>query len=972
METGPIYQLRPADVYSSLETSPEGLSASEAVARRDLFGVNALTEEQKPHIWRQFISQVTYPMALLLMGAGGVALVSSQFFIGSAIWVLVLVNGLLSFAREYRAEQAIDALRRLLPEYSRVMRDGVESNVISTEIVPGDVLLLAEGDHIPADARVVEEYGLRTNNATLTGDAIPARKSSDASLRSDISEVERPNLIFAGTSVVSGTGRAVVYATGMLTQFGRIAHLTQVVAEEPSQVHVELSNLARKIAYVASGIGLAVVLVGVLDAQLGWNTLDAFLLGLGIVAAIIPEGLNAILTLAQAMAGQRLAQQGVLVKKLSVLEKLGTVSTICTDKSGTLTQNQMTAREVWVAGNPLSISGVGYEPYGVFSPDPAGLPYADDLRALLIAAMCCNNARLSPPAPGKPQWTCLGDQTEAAMRVAALKGGIDEAQVAHHLPRIHELPFDARRKRMSTIHQVMGYRDLFQNGGPDSPGGYSVPAFHPRVAFVKGAPREILQICSHILVNGKAQPLNNPVRQQILDTIDDYAQRTLRVLAVARRSISPDVRSFSPNNIEYDLTFLGLIAMHDPPRPQVTEAIQALHQAGIRMFMITGDYGLTALSLARRVGMLTTDEAQIITGAELDELDEIALRGRLNSNRELLFARMAPEHKLRLVATLQNTGYVVAVTGDGVNDAPALRKADVGISMGIIGTDVAIEAADVILTDDNFASVVHAIREGRALFDNLRKFITYIFSSNVPEVIPFLVTALTHIPLALGVNQILAIDLGTDVLPALGLGSEKPEPDVMRRPPRPKDKHLVDRFLLRRSFTWLGMIETFLCYAGFLLVFYLSDRMYLISDAVKTIHPPEVPWPAIAMYFADLSNANIYSLAITVFYAGLVMAQVGNAFACRAETNRGRSLGWTSNIYLLIGVIVEVLLLLIVIYFPPVARWFEFYPLPAIFWLWLAPYPLVLYVAEWIRKAVVRKLQLHPESVSSSTETGLQ
>ncbi len=928
MDSRPIYSLRATEVYTALETTPEGVLSRDVPARLELYGSNLLSEEVKDSPWRKLFGTIGHPLALLLWLAGAITFLIGEPGLGLVIWVLVLSNAGFSFWREHRAEQAMQALRSLLPAYTRVNRDRVETQVPTEQIIPGDLLILAEGDNIPADARVVEAYGLRTNESTLTGDSIPARKSADASLREGFSELERPNLVFAGTSIVSGTGRAVVYATGMYTQFGRIAHLTQAVKEEPSPLQIELAGLTRKIALVALGIGAMVFLAGTFDV--GLDRLEAFLLAIGIIVAVIPEGLPATVTLSLAMAGQRLAQRGVLVKKLSVIERLGTVSTICTDKSGTLTQNQMTVREIWVGKQRYSVSGIGYEPTGRFSPNPDGQLQAGDLNQLLTAAILCNNSRLNPPTSAQPRWTTLGDQTEAALRVAGLKRGLKENELAARYPRIHELPFDARRKRMSTIHR-------HQPGGIFATHGESSAGQRPaEVVFVKGAPREVLQLCRRVLISGKAIDLDDRLRSQILDVNDDYARQALRVLALARRELPPRTGSYTVESVESDLTFLGLMAMHDPPRPEVHQAVRACQQAGIRMVMVTGDYGLTAESLARRVGMLTTPNPAILTGAEVEELDDLGLQAALE--HETIFARMAPEHKLRLVAALQARGEVVAVTGDGVNDAPALRKADVGVAMGVTGTDVAKEAADLILTNDNFASIVTAIEEGRAVFDNVRKFITYIFSSNIPELLPFALAALFKIPLALTVAQILIIDLGTDILPGLGLGMEKPEPDVMRRPPRRRSQPLIDRSLLRRAFLWLGPIEALLCYSGF----------FLVHQAQGLGLPG---------YFGALLSADpqqVDLLAMTVFFSGVVMSQVGNAFACRTEVHRGRSLGWTSNRFLLFGIAVEIVLVLVLVYFPPLAAALDHVPLPLAWWAWLAPYGLVLYSLDWIRKSLLR------------------
>jgi len=921
----PLHTLRSSDVYQALETSPHGLSAGAPQARLALYGANVLTPAPRDPLWRHLLTHLTHLMAVLLWGAGLLALLSGQPTIGVIIWIVVLVNAGFSFWQEYRAERAMEALSRLLPVYARVMRQDVEQLIEAAEVVPGDVLVLAEGDNIPADARVVEEFGLRTNNTTLTGEALPARKSAEPSLRPGLTELERPNLVFAGTSVVSGTARAVVYSTGMLTQFGRIARLTQAVLEPPSGLQLELRRITRIISILALLLGIAVFLVGMIDVGLG--RLQAFLLAIGIVVAAVPEGLAPLVTLTLAIAVQRLGQRGVLVKKLATMETLGTVSVICTDKSGTLTQNQMTIRSLWVAGERVTVSGVGYEPVGEFEPPPAEKPFAPDLDLLLSAASLCNNSRLNPPSLEHSMWTCLGDQTEAALRVLARKGGLDEDRLAAELPRIHELPFDARRKRMTTIHRVG----------------------REEIAFVKGAPREVLQLCSHIMSGGLPRPLEPEVAAAILRANDDYARGALRVLALAHRQLPPRSGAYAVETVETDLTFLGLVAMMDPPRPEVSGAIERCRQGGIRMVMITGDYGLTAESVARRIGMLTSEQPRILTGAELDHLSDGQLR-ELVGSEEVVFARMAPEHKLRLVAAFQERGEVVAVIGDGVNDAPALRKADIGIAMGRIGTDVAKEAADLILTNDDFSAIGSALEEGRAVYDNLRKFTTYIFASNVPEIIPFVLSAQFGFPLALTVAQILAIDLGTDLLPALALGAERPEPNVMQRPPRRRDAPLLDSRLLGRAFLWLGLIEAGLCTAAFALV-------YTAFGYGGVIGLPPWPWLE-SVNPLWLSAGQVHDLASSVFFAGVVMAQVGNAFACRTERERGRRLGWLSNRRLLYGVAAEILIALALIYLPGLQSVFGLVPIPLAVWPGLMLFAPGVYALDWIRKSVVRQVDL--------------
>jgi P-type Ca2+ transporter type 2C len=934
MPLRPIHALRVAEVYTDLETSPEGLTSGEAELRLHLYGPNALPDPPSVPVWRKAFQHLFHPMALVLWGAGLLALVVGHPTLPWAIWFVVAINAAFSFWQEHQAEQAILALSHLLPSYTRLIREGQELLLPTNDLVPGDVLILEQGNNIPADARIVEQYGLRANQATLTGEASAAVKTEAASLREGLTDLERPNLVFAGSSVISGTGRAIVFATGTATQFGRIARLTQQIEEAPSRLQREITRLTRVISFIAVGISAVVFAVGTTDVGIPRD--EAFILAIGILVAALPEGLRPTLTLSLAIAVQRLATKGVLVKRLASIETLGKVSVICTDKSGTLTHNQMTVREVWAGGHRMRVTGAGYEPEGGFTAVNGAAASKADLKAMLMVAAMCNNARLVPPTLDRPNWMCLGDQTEAALRVCALKAGVDEEKLDDDYPRIHEIPFEAARKRMTTIHRKNGVE----------------------VAFVKGAPREVLQSCTHVLIDGEEHPLDDETRAEILKVNDSYARRALRVLALARRELPAREGRYVAERIEQDLTFLGLAAMMDPPRPEVSAAMKTFHEAGIRVVMITGDYGLTAESVARRVGMLTTERPRIITGADLDALTDAELRHAIHE--EVIFARVAPEHKLRVVAAFESRGDTVAVIGDGVNDGPALRKADIGIAMGKGGTDVAREAADVILTDDNFAAIVSAVEEGRAIFRNIRKFITYILASNVPEIMPFVMTAMFDLPLALTVAQILAIDLGTDLLPSLALGAEKPEPDVMKSPPRRRDQELVNGRLVSRA-VWLGMIETVLCYAGFLAVFILSGNAELVHlESLDALAYPD--W--------HLPVESAYLWAGTVFFAGVVTAQVGNAFACRRERPGVHELGWFSNHYLMVGVVVQVLLAVALLYFSPMAMLFDLVALPPLLWLGLIAYAPILYGVERLRKILALRLPTPAEPPMTENISG--
>jgi magnesium-transporting ATPase (P-type) len=742
----PIIQTLPVgDVFRSCATRPTGLTRGEAAERLGRYGPNSISEVRRRPLILKFLANFTHLMALLLWVGGGLAFVGGMPQLGWAIWTVVVINAVFSFWQEFRAERAMEALRRLLPVQARVLRDGAELRLPAAELVPGDILLLSEGDHISADGRLVEEAELRLDQSTLSGESLPLRKSAEPLPPSSLARTELPNLVFAGTSVASGTGRAVVFATGMETEFGGIAGLTLSLEEELSPLQREINRMTRVVTVLAVGIGVLFFILSVVVIHRPVHA--GFIFAVGMVVAFVPEGLLPTVTLALAMGVQRMARRNALIKKLSAVETLGCCSVICTDKTGTLTRNEMTVRGLWVAGRQLTVTGGGYDAAGAIDGGDGTAAASADLERLLLACSLCNDSRLIPPDAETPHWTVLGDPTEAALTVVARKGGVEPEAATARLPRLREIPFDSRRKRMSTVH-----------GEGEG-----------RVAFVKGAPRELLALATSIRLAGTDLPLTPALRDGVLAANDEYARQGLRVLAVAQRTLPAEGRAWSAEEVEQELTLLGLVAMMDPPRPEVAEAVEKCHRAGIRIIMITGDYGLTAESIARRIGIIGAGVPRLVTGADLDSMDEGALRQALEG--EVIFARVSPEHKLRVVSALRDLGHVVAVTGDGVNDAPALKKADIGIAMGVSGTDVAKEAADMVLTDDNFASIVNAIEEGRGVYANIRKFATYIFTSNMPEAWPFILQIMFNVPLALTVMQVLAIDLGTDMVPALALGT---------------------------------------------------------------------------------------------------------------------------------------------------------------------------------------------------------
>jgi potassium/sodium efflux P-type ATPase len=635
------------------------------------------------------------------------------------------------------------------------------------------------------------------------------------------------------------------------------------------------------------------------------------------------------------MGTQRMAKRHALIKKLSAVETLGCTSVICTDKTGTLTQNEMTVRNLWLpdtnqsAGLTFSLSGTGYEPLGELSLNGEILDPEQqfDVRRLLTAGSLCNDARLLQPdgAPGHG-WSILGDPTEAAIKVAALKCNLALDELENSVRRVFEMPFDSRRKRMATIHKV----DSYQPAGERFACGKS-----KRVAFIKGAPKEVLDLCTSVCMQGKTAEMDEATRRAVMAANDAFARDGLRVLAVAQRVLPEGVLYYEAEQLEQDLIFMGLVAMMDPPRPEVAEAVQKCHQAGIRIIMITGDYGLTAESIARRVGIIRGSHPRIVTGFDLNAMDEQALEDVLKE--EVIFARVAPEHKLRVVSALQDLGFIVAVTGDGVNDAPALKKANIGVAMGISGSDVAKEAAAMILTDDNFASIVNAIEEGRAVYANIRKFTTYIFTSNTPEAVPFILFAFSaaRIPLALNVMHILAVDLGTDIVPALALGSEPPEPGIMDRPPRDLKEHVIDGAMLKRAYFWLGSMQSLATMAAFY-YFYWTNGFN-------------------GQWLNLPSEGSLYRSATGIALAAVVMTQIGNLLTQRSERTSVFKLPLNRNPMLWMGIASELVIVALMIYVPVFNNFIGTGPFALKYWLFLAAWIPSLIVMDEIRKWLFRR-----------------
>jgi magnesium-transporting ATPase (P-type) len=916
-ELAVLSTIDPDDVFAALSTRVTGLAQDEARTRLERDGRNEIEELPGPSPLRKFLAQFVHLFALLLWAGAVLALLTGQAAIAIAIVAVIVLNGLFGYLQENRAERAVAALKKLLPTYSTVVRGGEESRIPVEELVRGDVLRLDEGDRVSADARLVEAVDVRADESSLTGEAVPVHKSADAEQQPPRTPMQAHNMVFAGSSVTSGSATAVVVRTGMRTEFGRTAALTQSVRPEPSPLQVEVGRVAQRVAVLSVGMGVGFFVLAYMVA--GLTLRGGAVFAIGIVLGNVPEGLLPTMTLALAMGVQRMAARNAIVKRLSSVETLGSCTVICTDKTGTITKNQMTVKEVWAGGKLATVGGAGYAPEGplLLEGAPVTGEALEGFRTALRIGHLCNSARLLPP-DGDDGWRVIGDPTEGALLVAAAKAGLDREEDERLHPVVRKMAFEAKRKRMSTIHHA-------------HPGGDGL------VAFVKGAPREMLDHCSRELVDGKDVELTDERRDEIVGENDRMARSGLRVLAMAYRELPPKADRFvgeaHPGDIEQQMVFAGLVAMQDPPRDEVPAAVEKCHVAGIRIVMVTGDYGLTAESIARQVGIVHEGPVAVVEGADVEGMSEDDLRGVLTEG-QVIFSRATPEHKLRVVTALRDLGEVVAVTGDGVNDAPALKRADIGVAMGMAGTDVAREAAEMILVDDNFATIVGAVEEGRAIFDNMRKFIVYIFAHLSPEAIPFIFYALFRIPLPLTVMQILAIDLGTETLPALALGVERPEPDVMARPPRRRSERLLSAGSLTRGYAFLGGMTTAVVLSAFFLFLYSHGWSWGQSAA---------PTKEVGLE------------ASTIVFLGIVLMQVGNAFACRTERASAFTIGLFGNRMLLWGIAFELVFAAALIYVPFLQTVFRTGPVGAEWWAYLLAFVPVIFLAEESRKAIQRR-----------------
>ncbi len=895
-----------------LRSSPDGLSTAEVQRRLIQYGPNELTRRGGLKWPRELARQLTHPLALLLWLAAALSFAVGSQTVAIAVLLVIALNALFAFVQEMQAERAVEALAQFLPQQVRVLRDGKPSEILALELVPGDVVVVEEGDRVAADMRLISG-AVEVDLSTLTGESAPVLRSATL-IDPGVPRIAAQDLLFSGTSATGGEARAVVFATGMHTELGRIAALSERVKEEPSPLERQVRRVAWLIAAIALTMAIAFVPVAIFGAGLSFQNSVVFAVGL--LAGNVPEGLLPVITLALAVAVRELARRGALVKRLSAVETLGSTDVICTDKTGTLTENRMSPIAAWTLTGQSDLGAA----------QQSGRPDAA-FAALADAATACNNARLQADGHNS------GDPTELALLTAAQALGVQFDPDAREHGRIHQYNFDPQRKLMSTLDR-----------GEDNDWLHT-----------KGAPESVLPRCTSALtIDGETLALKDAERERVTQQVESFAGQGLRVLALARRSLSSGTQPPARDEAEQGLCFLGLVTMRDPPRAEVIDAVTRCHSAGIRIVLITGDHPLTAAAIAGQVG-IGGEDPQVVNAQAFDHTHEQEVKDILAGGREVIFARSSPETKLQIAEALRGQGHVVAMTGDGVNDAPALRTADIGVAMGLAGTDVAREASTMVLTDDNFATIVVAVEAGRQVYDNVRKFIQYIFAHATPEVVPFLLFALSGgaIPLPLTVMLILAVNVGTETLPSLALSRDPVEPGTMDRPPRPGSQGVIQAPMLLRAWVFLGGMVSALSLTGF---FYVLTRAgWHPGDPTGAGHP--------------LHHA--YLQATTMTFMGMVAGQIGTAFAVRTRRASLRSIGVFSNRYLIAAIAGELLLAAIFIYTPPLQSLLGTAALPLHDLAFLLPYPFIVWGADELRRYLLRRHERPLPATAHLTPTGI-
>jgi len=880
------------ELFEKLKSSKKGLSSEEAELRINDYGHNILEVNKKNPAWLKFLKQFTNFFASLLIFGAILAFIADRLdpgqgniYISIALAIVVLLNAIFTFIQDYQSEKIMDSFNKMIPNIVEVLRDGRKTHIHASELVPGDIIFLAEGDKIPADGRLIEHGGMKVDNSSITGESEPQLRKLECTHEN---MMESRNMVFSGTLVQTGNGKAIVCSTGMNTEIGKIVKLTKETKEVDTPLHKELKHFIKIISSIAIVLG---TIFFVISKFLGQDSIGSLIFAIGIIVANVPEGLLPTVTLSLSMAAKRMAKKNALIKNLESVETLGSTTIICTDKTGTLTENKMSINTLFIDGEESNV-------------EEKGVLKNKHLLPMIETMVLCNNSHLDE----NKQYT--GDPTETALLQFAEK--CTNIKKILQLKRIHETPFDSKTKRMITTNIKGNYK----------------------IAYMKGAPEIVIEKCNKIFDKGKIRKLMPKDKQIITKFYKKLASRGERVLAYSYKKTNSEKAK------ESNFIFVGLTGMIDPPKKEVKESIKKCKTAGIKVIMVTGDYSLTAEAIGRKVGLIeNSNKANIMSGDELEKISEEELKLFLKKDN-LIFARTKPAQKMQIVKALQSLGEVVTVTGDGVNDAPALKNADMGVAMGLGGTEVAREAADMVLMDDNFATIVTAIEEGRTIYSNIKKFIAYILTSNIPEILPFIAFVLLQIPLPLTVILILSIDLGTDLIPALGLGSEKPESDVMHSPPRNRNERLLSKKLLFISYGIIGVIQAA---AGFFAYFFVLIKGGWTWD--------------IGMDIMRKTNAlhGLYLKAITAFFAAVIIAQIADVFICRTRRQSIFKIGFFTNKTINLGIVTEIALLLIIVYAPWAHPFFGTNPLKWYELLLGIPFAITIIIWNEIRTYLVRK-----------------
>ncbi len=886
-----------------------GLSAAEASTRLSQFGPNELQEAPRPGLWQLLLRQFKSFLVIILVVACVISVLLGEWIDAIAILTIVVLNSVLGVVQESRAEEALAALKKMAAPDANVIRDGHALTIPASELVPGDVVLLEAGDFVPADVRLIEVANLRVDESALTGESVPVEKDPKALADNNAALGDRHSMGFLGTTVVYGRGRGMVISTGMVTQIGQIAAMIQSFEDEETPLQRRLDQLGKWLGIAALVVSGIVFILGTLGGE---DILEMFMVAVSLAIAAVPEGLPAVVTICLALGLQRMVKRHALIRNLPAVETLGSATTICSDKTGTLTQNQMTVVRVYVDGLEAKVSGRGYEPSGDFIGPEGKLDAAahPQLSLLLTGSALCNDSQLER-GDGNEGWGIRGDATEAALVVAAAKAGLWKKALTEEHNRVAEAPFDSTRKRMATVH-------------PDGAAGRYV-------VYVKGAPDILVDLSTRLVTAEGIVEMTPERKAEILERNRQMAGQALRVLGVAYRETNDLSDNPTPEDLEHDLAFVGLLGMIDPPRPEVRTAIQVARRAGLGTYMVTGDYRETAVAIGRDLGLMNEGDL-VLSGAEIseipdDEFVKIAPKVRV-------YARVSPEHKVRLVEALRANGHVVAMTGDGVNDAPAVKRANIGVAMGITGTDVTKQTADMVLTDDNYASIVAAIEEGRIIYSNIRKFVYYLLSCNVGEILIVFIATLLGWPIPLTAIQLLVLNLLTDGAPALALGLEKGDPDIMDRPPRPVTEPILNREML------VGIAVQAVAIAAATLTAYRLG-MYWFPDDI--------------------------GMARAMAFATLTLSELFRAYTARSEYFSVFKIGFFSNRFMQYAVLVSITILVLMFYVPALHDVFDTRALTFAHWLDILPLALVPSVAAEATKALLlRRLALKRQSTAGA------